>query len=62
MSLHITIFFKRKKRDLSNNWDVGAISSINQLAESVNSSVSSNAEVSSERFKSECIRILFNCC
>ena len=33
MSLHITNFFKRKKWDLSNNWDVGGISSINQRAE-----------------------------
>ena len=63
MSLDITNFFKRKKRDLSNSSEESGESSKKQREGSLNdSSVSENTEVFAEGLKSpECVSILFNC-
>ena len=63
MSLDITIFFKSKKRDLSNNSEESGESSKKQRKGSLNdSSVSESTEVFAGGLKSpECVSILFNC-
>ena len=63
MSLDITIFFKNKKRDLSNISEEGVESSKKQLKGSLSdSSVSEYTEVLSERLETpEYVNILFNC-
>ena len=63
MSLDITIFFKSKKRDLSNNSEESGESSKKHRKESLNdSSVSESTEVFAGGLKSsECVSILFNC-